>query len=90
MYAVLTGTATAATDDDAPPRQHRLGRVLDERGDAVAGLEPEAGEGAAQPCRDIGHLRGRVLDAADVEVLGVGLALESLSEQVDDRVAFAR
>ena len=42
----VDGDGHAAAGDDPPPRQHRLVRVLDERGDAVAPLDPEARQGA--------------------------------------------
>ena len=53
------------------------------------GWTPKPARAPLQPARHVGHLGGRVLGAADVEVLGVGVALQPTPEQVDDRLPLA-
>ena len=73
-----------AAADDAPPRQCRLDRVLQQRGDAVARPDPEGREPGGEPVGVAGDLGRGHRRAAHVEVLAVGVGPEPAVEEVED------
>ena len=85
----VDGDGDTAAGDDPPPGQHGLVRVLDERGDAVAPFDPEAGERRGDAARGVGDVGRRGLDPAHVEVLAVGIGLQPTGEQLGDGVLLA-
>src|SRR5436190_7088562 len=73
----------------APPAEQRLRRVLHERRHAVARLHPELDQRPGDTTPGVHDVAGRQLRADDVEVLTLGVRLESPQQQVDDRALVA-
>ncbi len=66
----------------AGPGQQRHRRVLEQRGHPVVLLGPERMECPAKASAGLHHLTRRELDASHVEVLAVGVGLESAGEEL--------
>ena len=81
--------ADGAAPHRAPPREERLGRVLDEHRDAVALTDAEVAQRVRQPVRRRVHRRCGQLTAAHVEIGAVGIVVQAPIEERRDRVLFA-
>src|SRR5579871_2193505 len=78
-----------AGEDDAPPGEHRLGRILNKRGDPAAPSDAKFAEECGDAAASVVDLGCGDLRADNIQVLAFGVPFEACVQQLDDRAFLA-
>ena len=86
----VDGNGDGSEPDRGEPGEQHLGGVLDQRGDALAGLNPQLLQRSGEPAAGLGDVARSEFGAADIEIFGVGIAFQAGQQEFGDGVLLGR